>query len=54
VELGTLVTVSRTQPGPSRQAIASLDALSGGRIILGIGAAWFDTEHAAYGWDFPP
>ena len=55
VELGTLVTgVTYRNPAHLAKQIASLDALSGGRIILGIGAAWFDTEHAAYGWDFPP
>ena len=28
--------------------------LSGGRAFLGIGAAWFEDEHEAYGYDFPP
>src|SRR5439155_1012069 len=30
------------------------DVLSGGRAMCGIGAAWFQQEHAAYGWPFPP
>lgn len=55
VELGTLVTgVTYRNPAHLAKQIASLDALSGGRTILGIGAAWYDTEHAAYGWEFPP
>ena len=55
VELGTLVTgVTYRNPAHLAKQIATLDALSGGRVILGIGAAWYDTEHEAYGWDFPP
>ncbi|HEX3089071.1 MAG TPA: LLM class F420-dependent oxidoreductase [Ilumatobacteraceae bacterium] len=55
VELGTLVTgVTYRNPALLAKQIATLDALSGGRVILGIGAAWYDVEHAAYGWEFPP
>jgi F420-dependent oxidoreductase-like protein len=55
VELGTLVTgVTYRNPAHLAKQIATLDALSGGRVILGIGAAWYDVEHAAYGWNFPP
>jgi F420-dependent oxidoreductase-like protein len=55
VELGTLVTgVTYRNPAHLAKQIASIDALSGGRAILGIGAAWYDVEHAAYGWEFPP
>jgi alkanesulfonate monooxygenase SsuD/methylene tetrahydromethanopterin reductase-like flavin-dependent oxidoreductase (luciferase family) len=32
---------------------ATVDQISHGRFILGIGAAWFKREHEAYGWDFP-
>ena len=54
VELGTLVTgVTYRNPALLAKQIATLDALSGGRVILGIGAAWYDVEHAAYGWEFP-
>ena len=34
--------------------IATLDVLSGGRAVAGLGAAWNDDEHHAYGWRFPP
>jgi F420-dependent oxidoreductase-like protein len=55
VELGTLVTgVTYRNPAHLAKQIVSLDALSAGRTILGIGAAWYDVEHAAYGWEFPP
>jgi F420-dependent oxidoreductase-like protein len=55
VELGTLVTgVTYRNPAHLAKQIVTLDSLSGGRVILGIGAAWYDTEHLAYGWEFPP
>ena len=34
--------------------VASLDVLSGGRAVCGLGAAWFRAEHEAYGWELPP
>jgi alkanesulfonate monooxygenase SsuD/methylene tetrahydromethanopterin reductase-like flavin-dependent oxidoreductase (luciferase family)/predicted kinase len=33
--------------------VATLDVLSGGRAICGLGLAWYRDEHVAYGWDFP-
>jgi alkanesulfonate monooxygenase SsuD/methylene tetrahydromethanopterin reductase-like flavin-dependent oxidoreductase (luciferase family) len=34
--------------------VTTLDVISGGRAILGIGAAWYDVEHDGLGFDFPP
>ena len=47
VKLGTLVTgVTYRHPGVLAKTVTTLDVLSGGRAYLGIGAAWFDREHA--------
>lgn len=39
-------------PGLVAKMATTLDHMSGGRAVLGIGAAWFETEHVAYGLDF--
>ena len=55
VRLGTLVTgVTYRNLAHLAKILATLDVLSGGRAICGIGAAWFKREHTAYGWRFPP
>jgi F420-dependent oxidoreductase-like protein len=55
IRLGTLVTSATFRhPGPLAIAVAQVDAMSGGRVELGLGAGWFDDEHAAYGIPFPP
>src|SRR5262249_58101358 len=55
LELGTLCTPVTFRPaGVTAKAAATLDALSGGRAFLGIGAGWWEREHAAYGVPFPP
>jgi F420-dependent oxidoreductase-like protein len=53
--LGTLVTgVTYRNIAHLAKTVATLDVLSGGRAMCGIGAAWFEREHRAYGWTFPP
>ncbi len=55
LELGTLCTPVTFRPaGITAKAAATLDALSGGRAFLGVGAGWWEREHAAYGLPFPP
>jgi alkanesulfonate monooxygenase SsuD/methylene tetrahydromethanopterin reductase-like flavin-dependent oxidoreductase (luciferase family)/predicted kinase len=55
LRLGTLVTpVTYRAPGMLAKTVATLDALSGGRAFCGIGAGWWDREHAAFGLPFPP
>ncbi|CAB4876253.1 unannotated protein [freshwater metagenome] len=55
IRLGTLVTCATFRlPGPLAITVAQVDAMSGGRIELGLGAGWFDDEHRAYGIPFPP
>jgi F420-dependent oxidoreductase-like protein len=52
--LGTLVTgITYRNVGHLAKLIATLDVLSGGRAMCGLGAAWFEREHVAYGWPFP-
>jgi F420-dependent oxidoreductase-like protein len=52
--LGTMVTgVTYRHPGVLVKTATTLDVLSGGRAYLGIGAAWFDREHAGLGVPFP-
>jgi F420-dependent oxidoreductase-like protein len=54
LRLGTLVTAATFRlPGPLAISVAQVDAMSGGRVELGIGAGWFEDEHRAYGIPFP-
>ena len=41
-------------PGPLAIGVAQVDAMSGGRVELGLGAGWYEREHTAYGIPFPP
>lgn len=55
VKLQLLVTgVTYRHPGLLAKIVSTLDVLSGGRAVLGIGAAWYEREHAAYGVPYPP
>jgi alkanesulfonate monooxygenase SsuD/methylene tetrahydromethanopterin reductase-like flavin-dependent oxidoreductase (luciferase family) len=54
VRLGTLLSpVTFRLPGPLAIQVAQVDAMSGGRVELGIGAGWFEAEQVAYGIPFP-
>jgi F420-dependent oxidoreductase-like protein len=54
VQLGTLVTgVTYRNPAHLAKIVTTLDVISKGRALLGIGAAWFEEEHTGLGYDFP-
>ena len=55
IRLGTLVNAATFRlPGPLAIMVAQVDAMSGGRIDLGMGAGWLEREHISYGIPFPP
>jgi F420-dependent oxidoreductase-like protein len=55
IRLGTMVTAATfRQPGHLAIMVAQVDEMSGGRVELGLGAGWFEAEHTAYGFPFPP
>jgi F420-dependent oxidoreductase-like protein len=55
IQLYTLVSgVIYRNPGHLAKSVTTLDVISGGRAMLGIGAAWNDEESRAYGFAFPP
>ena len=55
VDLGLLVTgVTYRHPGLLAKIVTTLDILSSGRAVLGIGAAWFEREHLGLGVPYPP
>ncbi len=55
IRLGVLVSaVTFRNLGHLAKTIATLDVLSGGRAIAGLGAGNYEREHVAYGWAFPP
>jgi F420-dependent oxidoreductase-like protein len=54
VKLGTLVTgVTYRNPALLAKMATTLDIVSSGRAMLGLGAAWYEEEHDAFGFDFP-
>lgn len=46
--------VTYRNPAFFAKQTTTIDVLSGGRAIFGIGAAWFEAEHKAFGYRFPP
>jgi len=55
VRLGTLVTgVTYRNPALLVKMVTTLDVISKGRAIFGLGAAWNEDEHVGYGFEFPP
>jgi F420-dependent oxidoreductase-like protein len=55
LRLSLLVTgVTYRHPGLLAKTVTTLDVLSGGRAMLGIGAAWYEREHRALGVPYPP
>lgn len=54
IRLGTLVSAATFRhPAVLAIQVANVDAMSGGRVELGLGAGWHAREHAAYGIPFP-
>jgi F420-dependent oxidoreductase-like protein len=54
VELGTLVSpVGFRNPALLAKMVATLDQISGGRVIVGLGCGWFEEEFRGYGMGFP-
>jgi len=55
VHLGTMVSgVTYRNPALVAKMVTTQDIISGGRAILGLGAAWNEDEHRGYGFEFPP
>jgi F420-dependent oxidoreductase-like protein len=55
IKLGTMVSpVTFRHPAILAKSVVTVDHISGGRIELGMGAGWFEDEHRAFGFPFPP
>jgi F420-dependent oxidoreductase-like protein len=55
IALGLLVGgVMYRNPALMAKITTTIDVISGGRAVLGLGAGWFEEEHLAYGYEFPP
>lgn len=55
VQLGAFVgAAAYRNPGLLAKAVTTLDVISHGRAIFGIGAGWFEAEHETYGFEFGP
>jgi alkanesulfonate monooxygenase SsuD/methylene tetrahydromethanopterin reductase-like flavin-dependent oxidoreductase (luciferase family) len=54
LRLGTMVSPATFRhPSVFAKSFATIDQISGGRAIAGLGAGWWDREHEAYGFDLP-
>ena len=54
IRLGTLVSpVTFRHPSVLAKSVVTADQVSGGRVEVGMGAGWFEGEHAAFGFPFP-
>jgi F420-dependent oxidoreductase-like protein len=55
IRLGTMVSPATFRhPSVTASATTTIDHISGGRAELGLGAGWYEREHAAFGFPFPP
>lgn len=55
IRLGAMVTgVTYRNPALLAKTVSTLDTISGGRAVLGLGAAWYEAEHVGLGVAFPP
>jgi F420-dependent oxidoreductase-like protein len=55
IRLGTMVSpVTFRHPAQLAKSVVTADHVSGGRVELGMGAGWFEREHTAFGFAFPP
>lgn len=53
IQLSALVTGNTYRNPPMlAKTVSTLDVVSGGRAVLGIGAGWYELEHRSFGWDF--
>jgi F420-dependent oxidoreductase-like protein len=55
IRLGTLVSPATFRhPSVVANVVSTVDHISNGRVELGLGAGWYEAEHRAFGFEFPP